>query len=230
MALSQVFAAGEGRVLWWACYRFTSLMATNHPLATDNLLCPRFLGQRCPLGKEDMLCEYAGAPYFSCSVFGFSFLFFFHSVSRYHHHLCIALQTTQPQPSALPPSSLPTHVTAIKSKQTRVSRQNKFCGVANHKIPPSFNKKPTENTLFSECICGDKCKCVSTFYVYIFHVSLCVWVSGVHETKNIAGRLRSLIPMSAPPPLTWAFSLRTGRFFPSHCRHLSCPASSLSRC
>lgn len=39
-----------------------ALMASNHPLATGNLLATCFLGQACPLGTDDMLCGNAGVP------------------------------------------------------------------------------------------------------------------------------------------------------------------------
>lgn len=82
------------------------------------------------------------------------------------------------------PHSLPTHVTAIKSKQTGVPCQNKFRGVANHTIPPSFSKNPQKtHCSLTESISSDKCKYVSAFYVFIFRVTVCMWVSvsGGHE-------------------------------------------------
>lgn len=124
---------------------------------------------RLPLGKEDMLCEHEGA--LSCSVF-FIYIFSFPCL---RHRLCTALQSTQTPPTA--PHSLPTLVTAMKSKQTGVPCQDKFCGVANHKIPPSFNENPQKTRCsLTECISSDKCKCVPALYVYIFRVSLCMWV------------------------------------------------------
>lgn len=87
MAASQ-FAADEVCVLLWASFCSTSLIPTNHPLATDNLLpdiC--FPGHGCPLGKVDMLCEHAGVPHTFLVVFYISFCF-----PCYCHHLCTAPQ------------------------------------------------------------------------------------------------------------------------------------------
>lgn len=126
-------------VLWWACYRSTSLMATNHPLATDNLLGACFLGQGHPLGREDMLCEQAGVPTLILSLFSPPTLFsLLPPIIACGHCNPPSLPTPH---CTFPPPGLPTPVTAIESKQTRPSCQNIFGGKGNPKIPPSLTEK-----------------------------------------------------------------------------------------
>lgn len=103
-----------------------------------------------------MLCEHAGV----LGIFPVLFLFFI---------IIFSLSSIVSAQHCSPPNPLPTHVTAIKLKQTGGFRQNNLHGVANQKIPPSFNENPqkTRCTL-TECISSDKYKCVSSLYVSIF--------------------------------------------------------------
>lgn len=209
------FAAGEVCVLWWACSCCTGFNGLKPSFSHRKSASYLFSGSGMSPGDGRHVMWECRCPH---TCLG---LFFFSSILYLPLAFTAIIRTQHCNP---PPNSLPSHVT---SKQSGVPCQDKFSGVANRKIPPSLGKTSQKTRCsLTMWISSYKCKNVSEFSDVC--MSLCVWVSvsGGHKSTKYGRQIPLPNPLVRPASL----NLHTGRSFQSHCSHLSCPASSLSRC